>query len=175
MSPAIPALGLGLGTTAQETPFQCSTRVLALIWPVEKFPTAQMSRADRALTPDRKVCPNWPGLGLGTIVHFVPFQCSTSVTVGPELPVGVKWKSSPTAQMLAGETTATALSTSSPGRLGLRTSRHLTPFQCSISVRSGKEPWSPTAHTFVAEIAAPLPKPPTSRPAGWTTGTFRHR
>lgn len=45
-----------------------------------------------------------PGLGAATRAHLVPFQCSISVCSGPS---PLDWK--PTAQVLHGEMTATAL------------------------------------------------------------------
>jgi hypothetical protein len=50
-------------------------------------PTAQMLLADTASPPLRKLSLPEMGLGLGTMVHLVPFQCSTRVLVCPP-PVG---------------------------------------------------------------------------------------
>src|SRR5438105_5849692 len=60
--------GIGLATTLQLVPFQCSVR------PAELRPTAHTSLEETADTPARKE-PAVPTLGLGTMDHDVPFQC----------------------------------------------------------------------------------------------------
>src|SRR5947209_8700432 len=73
--------GLGLGTTCQLVPSQCSVSVCSLpLFP--RYPTAQMSVAETAATPSSSVSFN-PGLGLGTTCQLVPFQCSISVWPEP--------------------------------------------------------------------------------------------
>src|SRR5262245_9081237 len=71
---------LGLTTTDQALPFQCSVRVRSIgMAPLRscRVPTAQTSVADLAATPDRVSLD--AGLGLVTIDQAVPFQCSTRV------------------------------------------------------------------------------------------------
>src|SRR5579875_2272814 len=65
-------VGLGLGTTVQAVPFQCSIRVC---WSSGKLaaPTAQALLAEVAVMPSMES--QAPTLGLGTRVQEVPFQC----------------------------------------------------------------------------------------------------
>src|SRR5438046_1158077 len=65
------------------------------------MPTAQMSFADTAATALREWL-DGPALGLGTILHCVPSQCSINVRLSYE-------PSSPTAQTSLAEIAATAL------------------------------------------------------------------
>src|SRR5947209_11998611 len=92
---------LGLGTTCQVVPSQCSIsalrRVALLFW---KSPTAQMSLAETAATPRSKLEPD-PSLELGTTSQLMPSQCSISVWSVSSL-----W-ASPTAQMSLAEMAAT--------------------------------------------------------------------
>ena len=90
--------GLGLGTWAQRVPFQRSVRVLLLL-PAVRFPTAQASVAERALTASSSAY-FWPGTVTG--VQRVPFQCSACEVQLQPL--------SPTAQASVRETALTALS-----------------------------------------------------------------
>ena len=77
--------GLGLGTTAQLVPFQCWTRVRTLgAVEVENVPTAQALLVEKVLTPERDGPTALGGLGLGTMVHELPFHRSVSE---PESPV----------------------------------------------------------------------------------------
>src|SRR6185437_3802126 len=103
----------------------------------ESPPTAQACRADPAATAYRTllVLPV-PGSGLATLRHLVPFQCSIRVPVGP-VPC---WRE-PTAQMLRADIAAPPFSSSFPvPGSGEFTTRHVDPFQCSISVCSGPSP-----------------------------------
>src|SRR6266571_442019 len=139
---------LGLETTFQLVPFQCSVSV-SVTQPVLQeleYPTAQMSLAETTATAVKKV-PNVPTSGLLTTFQLVPFQCSVSVCPA----------SDPTAQMSVAETTATPFRTLfDVPTLGLETTFQLVPFQCSINV--WKAPLElvedPTAQTSVAETAA---------------------
>src|SRR5215831_1717334 len=110
--------GLGLGTTAQLVPFQCSIRV-----PLPLSPTAHTSLLDTAAAPSSSAWGPVP-LGLGMMLQVVPFQCSVSVWKTP-LPF---WDA-PTAR------TSLAATTVTPSRrlfcvlaLGLGTTIHLRPF-----------------------------------------------
>src|SRR5450631_4515066 len=68
------APGLGLVTTLQRPPFQCSINA----WPkVLRDPTAQTSLAETAVTLKSKLF-NELKRGLVTTLHCMPFQCSTS-------------------------------------------------------------------------------------------------
>src|SRR5215471_9654486 len=125
----------GLGTRAQDEPFQRSIRLASRSPLSTMVPTAQALVAERAVTPSRL-----PMLraGAGTRVHAVPFQCSIRAPVLP-----------PTAQALASEVAATPLRAAAAGRAGPGTCRQAVPFQCSIS---GTWPdfvnVSPTAQAF---------------------------
>ncbi len=58
-------------------PFQRNTRAFSLPPKSLVPPTAHAFRADVAVTPRSKAPP--AGLGLGTRVHALPFQCKISV------------------------------------------------------------------------------------------------
>src|SRR5436190_8315560 len=78
-----PSPGLGEGTTCQAVPSQCSIRVmqqsvLKFVW----VPTAQASEGERATTSFSQF-EFGPTLGLGTICHEVPSQCSVKVRLVP--------------------------------------------------------------------------------------------
>src|SRR5262249_20804695 len=134
--------GVGLGTRVHERPSQCSTRVVSRL-SVPPEPTAHMSVAETALTPDR---PLIPALGVGTRAHLLPFQCSARV-FDPELVLA-----DPTAQALAGESSVTPdrRLPNAPGA-GVGTRAQLVPFQCSASVLVVRV--CPTAQASVAEPA----------------------
>src|SRR2546426_210223 len=72
-------LGLGLATTLQLVPSQCRMSVCSgTLAAGRKSPTAQMSLAETAVTPFRKLlCV--PTFGLETTLHVWPFQCSMRV------------------------------------------------------------------------------------------------
>src|SRR6266568_2004022 len=74
----LPLLPFGLVTTLQLEPFQCSISVLGISWALLNHPTAQTSFVAMAVTPRRPLW-NALGLGLATMLHCVPFQCSISV------------------------------------------------------------------------------------------------
>src|SRR5260221_2210117 len=101
-----------------------------------------MSLAETAVIPWRKpTC-----FGALTRRQLVPFQCSMSG--------GVAVLTLPTAQTSVVETAATPRRASFELALGLGTTLHAAPFQCSVSVC-----WlvSPTAQTSLAEtLATPL-------------------
>src|SRR6266571_1442325 len=144
---------LGLETTFQLVPFQCSVSV-SVTQPVLQeleYPTAQMSVAETTATPF-----NWfvevPTLGLLTTFQLVPFQCSINVWKAP-----LELVEDPTAQMSVAETTATAFRTLfDVPTLGLETTFQLVPFHCSISVcwTPPEVVENPTAQTSEAETAA---------------------
>src|SRR5258708_17141446 len=70
---------LGLATTLHVWPFQCRVSVgSGTLASGRKAPTAQMSLAEAAVTPFRKLlCV--PTFGLETTLHVWPFQCSMRV------------------------------------------------------------------------------------------------
>src|SRR5438874_1752370 len=84
--------------------------------------------------------------GLDTMLHCVPSQCSMTVppTPGPD-------PYPPTAHTSLVEMAATPRNPvpCALGGLGLGTTLHCTPFQCSVSVTS---PTLPTAQTSLDEI-----------------------
>ena len=122
-----------LGTILQALPFQCkvSVRASAPTASEMKLPTAQTSFAAMAMTAERPLFVSRPPLGLGTTYHFVPFQCKVSV-------LSSLLKNEPTAQMSFAETTAIPdrkLNCGAPLKpLGLGTTVHFVPFQCSTNV-----------------------------------------
>src|SRR2546429_256726 len=85
--------------------------------PVNPVPTAYASVGDRASTAASTFDAPDTGLGLGTMVHALPSQCSTSVV--PELP--------PTAQTSEAEVPPTPWRKASPGGAGEVTAVHLEP------------------------------------------------
>src|SRR2546423_1872954 len=116
-----------------------------------ELPTAQMLLAETTTTSTRLTIPD-PGLGLLTMLHFEPFQCSISVCA--ELVVLEK---SPTAQMSPAETAPMPPSPLEidPG-LGLEMMLHFEPFQCSMSVEEVELLLEklPTAQISLVETAA---------------------
>jgi hypothetical protein len=120
--------GLGLETTLQLVPFQCSISVwLSLL----AYPTAQTSLAETAATSFRTSSD--PTLGLETTLQLVPFQCSISVCTLSVPPMDIRV--CPTAQMSLDDTTATALrELLKVPTLGLETTFQLVPFHCSVRV-----------------------------------------
>jgi hypothetical protein len=93
------------------------------------------------------------GLGLGTRVQAVPFQCRIRVLVLPM---------EPTAQALLAEVAAMADRTLWEGRFGAGTCLQAVPFQCRIKVLL--LPVEPIAQALLAEVAATLYR--TALPAG---------
>src|SRR6266853_463228 len=141
---------LGLGTTVQLVPSQCSVRVFCGRSPFSastKNPTAQASFGAIAVTPKRFICP-LPGLGLGTTLYAVPSKCS--INVAPRATV-------PTAQ------TSLVGSAEIPNIKPFKVDSSIVavqeaPSKCSNrGKRLGKPPMvvriEPAAHMLVAEIA----------------------
>src|ERR1700733_12915370 len=128
----------GLTTTSlvHFLPFQCRTWLMRFSvgpWvPLPKSPTAQQSAAVTQVESSSSLMlplPLPPGLGVRTAVHFLPFQCSASLSWA--LPL--EW--TPTAQQFAFATHRMAnsslrLSVPVPPGLGTEALRHLLPFQC---------------------------------------------
>src|SRR5450759_2942739 len=122
-----PVTGFALVATVQLVPSQCSTTVWykteapAVGW---YCPTAQTSEALSANTLWRMLSPN-PGLGLTTLTHELPFQCSTIVTSWDPL------TSKPTAHTLLLATADTPVR-NCPRVLGegVVTAAQALPFQC---------------------------------------------
>jgi hypothetical protein len=102
-------------------------------------------------TPLRKLPPVGPpglGLGAGTRVQEVPFQCSTRVLPRVVVPP------TPTAHMSLAETALTPVRPLIPG-LGADTRAHFVPFQCSTRVADPELVLEdPTAQASVREISA---------------------
>src|SRR6266849_10250003 len=156
----------GLETAVQLVPSQCSIRVWA---PFPVSPTAQTSVAETAVAPRSSLSCAPAGLGLGTTVQLVPSQCRVRVC-GLAKELG---SANPTAQTSFAETAVTAVSWSVGPMLGLGTTLHRRPFQCSIRVcRPTPGTWdSPTAHTSLAETAGT----PGRKPACFGCATLAQR
>src|SRR5689334_12259333 len=115
MSVLSPLPTLGLGTTDQAVPSQCSINVWAMPLGRCVDPTAQMSSAVNAATASKALSPT-PTLGLGTTRHWIPVQCW--IRVWDTL---TGWDA-PTAHTSSGATAARLFSTLSPvPLLGLET------------------------------------------------------
>src|SRR5215813_4060202 len=141
------ALALGLVTTDQLRPFQCSMRVCATPVEVSDLPTAHTLVAETAAIPEM-LAPETAGL-LAT-VHLRPFQCS-NWAVFPRRDS----KKPPPAHTSVLEMAAT------PEKVpvttaGVATTAHAVPFQCSASGWSLPREFSadPTAHTSLAVMLA---------------------
>jgi hypothetical protein len=145
---AAPELGLELGVTVQEVPFQRSISDLASA-PSSVWPTAQALVAEVAATALRLACV--PGLMAGTMVQALPFQCSVSVRVPAAVLVP------PTAQASVADMAASALiSPPVPGlSAGVVAADQAVPFHRSISglIPPSPEGWKPAAHALLAEVA----------------------
>src|SRR5262249_58865034 len=72
--------GLGLATTLQLVPFQCSISVCPVPAALRNRPTAHTSLAETAAAAARLLKPVL-ALALATTLQLVPFQCSISVCV----------------------------------------------------------------------------------------------
>src|SRR5688572_23243137 len=120
------------------------------------YPTAHASVGESVATPRSSLA--WlSGLGLGTILHCVPSQCSIKVRPGNPFASCVE----PTAQTSFADVPETAYSTLevSLAGFGLGTMLQVVPSKCSIKVRlMYGGPFGscdqPTAHTSFSEIAA---------------------
>src|ERR1700728_2806035 len=129
----------GLTTRSRDhfLPFQCRTWLMRFSVgpsvPLPKSPTAQQSADVTQVESSSSLIlplPLPPGSGVRTAVHFLPFQCSASLSRAPPP------ERSPTAQQFAAATHRTAnnsltLSAPVPPGLGTETFRHLVPFQRS--------------------------------------------
>src|SRR5215475_6541308 len=101
---------------------------MARTWPwvpLSKFPTAQTLPADVAVTAFRAL--DTPGLGLGALAHFRPFQCMINVVFDP-----TTWL--PTAQASLAEIAATPARAGLDAGLGLATIFHARPFQRTVMI-----------------------------------------
>src|SRR6266568_2678790 len=108
------ASGLGLGTTCQVLPSQCSMSVEKGPFVVLLAnPAAQTSSAPTTATASRALLTD-PGLGMGITCHPMPSQCSMSVcpVIKPRAP-GVP-PEKPTAQTSFASTAATLKRALSP-------------------------------------------------------------
>src|SRR5450432_2898578 len=72
VTPLSPPTPLGVARMAQLVPSQCSVIGPTVVAP----PTAQMSLAETAAIPSRKLLPRVVGSGLATTLQVVPFHCS---------------------------------------------------------------------------------------------------
>jgi hypothetical protein len=116
--------------------------------PLSPCPTAR--QAERVAQASAASCP-FMEVGVVTATHFVPFHCSVSV---PTASLGT---SRPTAQHSAAAGQAMPASTlSSPGTglgLGLGTTAHFDPFQCSVSVLESAQPLAQQSVALTHETA----------------------
>src|SRR5262249_28611241 len=121
-----------VGLIAHSVPFQCSARACSTPpWSME-YPAVQASFAESALTAQRMIWPESGGFGLGTTLHFLPFQCSITVAY-----VVKSVTENPAAQMSLAATASTPVRfTATPDELGLCTICHRWPFQCSTSPKA---------------------------------------
>src|SRR5262245_25286523 len=108
----------------QLLPFQRSIKVKP-----PPSPTAQESPADTAVTPYRALS---SAPALKTWLQLFPFQRSINVLV---LKLN-EFRDLPTAQMLLAAVPDMARKMSSPRGLGLETTLHVEPSQCSTSVKN---------------------------------------
>src|SRR5260221_352293 len=149
--PSCGGTGSGLGCRRHCVPSQCSTSGLrASPFGPDRWPTAQTLLLDEPPTADRPLFPVrlLNPLGVGTIVHFEPFQCSASVRyfgadfIGPFAPTTqISW-----ADITASPPTVPA---------GLGRYRHLVPSQRMKTVISCPPAVPrPVAQASVGEIAA---------------------
>ena len=146
------------------------------MWPFkpedrDDTPVAQASFGDEADTASRVFALS--AFGLGTMDQRRPSQCSMSVT-----PVFVAtFSTSPTAHASVRDRTETPNSVSDLLRgLGLGTTLHETPSQCSMRVRAVSPPLSlplPTAHTSSSAEPATA-KSWFDNGAGFGVGTWVH-
>jgi hypothetical protein len=153
----------GLGTTDHAEPFHDSTNVCAGPLPVE--PTATQFVTEVHATPASKLCVG-DGFGLGTTAQVVPFHHSVRVSWFEPL------KEYPTATHALALGQATSFSTLLllALTLGLGTTAHVLPFQCSVNVSSGLAPFTayqPTAIQFVGPLHDTF-----ERMLNWTPGTL---
>src|SRR2546430_15671619 len=99
-----PVEGFGLGTTVHVAPSQCSISEVPWASSPELFwsPTTHTSPVETGASAFRKSFPA-EGLGVGTIDHVLPFQCSASPRSRPP-----DWKWYPTLQTSRDEIAAKA-------------------------------------------------------------------
>src|SRR6266571_2668528 len=137
---------LGLETTLHLVPFHCSISACSTPLAATNSPTAQTSVVETAATASRLSCVL--ALGLETMLQLVPSQCSIRVCASPQ-PVRAKV---PTAQTSVVETATTPRRTLPVPAVGLATTLHFFPSQCSMSACMSPLAVvnSPTAHTSVA-------------------------
>ena len=144
--------GVGDVTAVQVMPFQCSnSSESVLVASLLSQPAAhRLSGPVPEMAVSTSASPGMPvaGLGLGTIDHLVPFQCS--IKVGPSWGAPMPpLKLVPTAQALPGLRSSTAFSRACcPAGCGTGTRVQVLPDRCSASGWS-RAFWSvkvPAAH-----------------------------
>ena len=167
-----PPTGLGLGTSDQLVPSNCSTNV-ALNVPVNAFPTAKQLVTVGHDTRERKL-PVAPGaFGLAMIDHACPSQRSTSVALNT-----ASSECEPTAKHVVVEGHETpVIENDAPGGIANDSADHTTPFQCSrygYSSRVADSP-TPTAKQLVADAHETEVRRLPVTPGGSGTLTIVHR
>ena len=157
-------LGFGLLTIDHAVPFHRSTNVCATNELFRFQPTAAQFVVLEHATAPRLAAAEPLGFGLLTIAQLVPFQCSTNVL--PPVPLS----HSPTAKQLVvlGHATPANRLSIAPLGLGMATTDHAVPFQCSTNARAknASAAADPTAKQLVALGHATLRKRPSGGPCG---------
>ena len=116
-------LGLGLDSTLQPLPFQCSTNVFSVL---PLLPTAKQLLVLGHATPSS--CASFPGLGLVITPQLLPFQCSTRVFTAPPVEYPLTAKQLVVLGHAIAESAALEV-----GRVGLDIVDQVVPFQRAIS------------------------------------------
>ena len=142
-------VGLGTATSLQLRPSQCTTNGTCHKVDSENFePTAHTSLLDTTTTPSREAS---RPVGLGTMLHAVPFQCWISGSLTEYSPFCV-W---PTAQRSSEAAPSIALRWFSElGVSGVGTMPHALPFHRTAKVLKARLPgtlWLPTAQAWLLD------------------------
>ncbi len=140
-----------VGTIRQALPFQTSASVPTALPELSKrVPTAMQADSEVQATLDRMA--NWApaGVGVGWMLHLVPFHRSARVLPFPEFPTAVQ------AERVAHDT---LFRKPPPAGLGVAWMRHLAPVRCSARVLPFAVP--PTAVHAEGEVHdTPFRAPP---------------
>jgi len=159
--------GLGVGWMRQVAPFHRSARVCTIPAAECRSPMAVQAEGEVQDTPFRKLCTAPAGLGVGRMVHFLPFHRSARDRAGPDWDAVVKY--APVAMQADGEVQDTAsrkLCTALAG-FGVGWMVQVVPFHRSARVLPFAVP--PTAVQAEREGHHTLfsPPPPAGLGVGW--------
>ena len=155
----------GVGWMRHRTPFHRSARVPTTAFPKlsVRAPTAVQDEADVHATVLKKL-PGDPVLGVGWMVHFVPFHRSAKVA-GPELDVPFRF---PAAVQATTDVQDTEPRKPPGDGLGVRWMAQLLPFHRSASVPAGPPPTAVQDEADVhATLTRKLPGDPEGLGVGW--------